>query len=302
MRATIVEAYDFGMRIIVSSLVVSLSVFLGGCAAIVLPVEPATHLEYPEMLTLLTLDNTLLTVQAGRPEHVLERHLLSGLRDGDRIVGMDYRPKNNVLYAFGQTAQVYKVDVRTYRFVPLGENPYVRLGAIDVGVNIDPDTDMLRVIGEDGRNSSFSLDTGLLSSENRLVHYTENDIQENNPPALGAIAHTYNRINARMTTAFGIDKRLGMLVRMGSAAGYIPHVSPDTGWLSTIGPLGTGAIGGAHLDISLDTNRAFMATKGDRANLYRVDLKLGKSFPMGTLPGNIVGFAVRPYAAMHQSQ
>ena len=91
-----------------------------------------------------------------------------------------------------------------------------------------------------------------------------------------------------------------MLARLGSEAGREPVLSPNTGWLSTIGPLGPGALGGVHLDVSLDTGNAFFITKGYSSVLYRVDLKLGKTTKMGAVAGNEqAGFALQPYGVVN---
>ncbi len=288
------------MRLISLSLLAAATLATTACSPLRLSQPPDMKLEYPEVLVVLTRDHTLLTVQASRPDHVLDKHTLTGLREGDRILGIDYRPKNKKLYAFGALSQVYEVDTQEHRFVPLGSNPYIKLAGSDFGVNIDPDTDQLRVVSDKGLNVSFALDSGLLASTNNATRYTENDVQEEHASALTAIAHTYNKVNDRMTTAFVVDKRLGMLARLGSEAGREPVLSPNTGWLSTIGPLGPGALGGVHLDVSLDTGNAFFITKGYSSVLYRVDLKLGKTTKMGAVAGNEpAGFALQPYGVVN---
>ena len=87
------------MRLISLSLLAAATLATTACSPLRLSQPPDMKLEYPEVLVVLTRDHTLLTVQASRPDHVLDKHTLTGLREGDRILGIDYRPKIDILPA-----------------------------------------------------------------------------------------------------------------------------------------------------------------------------------------------------------
>ena len=89
------------MRLISLSLLAAATLATTACSQLRLSQPPDMKLEYPEVLVVLTRDHTLLTVQASRPDHVLDKHTLTGLREGDRILGIDYRPKNKKLWLSG---------------------------------------------------------------------------------------------------------------------------------------------------------------------------------------------------------
>jgi hypothetical protein len=92
---------------------------------------------------------------------------------------------------------------------------------------------------------------------------------------------------------------MGTLVRQGSVEGTQPVVSPDTGRLTTIGSLGTGALLDAAFDISDVRNTAVLATRtatDPRTRLYVLDLKTGQPTLRGILADGkpIRGIAIEP--------
>jgi hypothetical protein len=90
-----------------------------------------------------------------------------------------------------------------------------------------------------------------------------------------------------------------MLVMQGSAEGRTPVVSPNTGVLTTIGPLGLGALVDVSFDIADLSGAAFVAVRTaarPATRLHLVDLATGAAQAIGTV-GNgepLVGMAVEP--------
>lgn len=247
---------------------------------------PDRTLEHPEVIQALTSDMDLITFQATAPDRILNSVMVKGLRSGDSIVGIDYRPKNQTLYAISRAGQVYTLDSKTGNLTAVGANPHIKLTGSRFGVNVSPSADNMRVVSDKGQNLRFNLNTGIMAGTDNTLRYSENDVQEADLATLGAIAYTYNANNDQMTTAFGIDMRLGMLTRLGSQEGREPVISPNAGWLNTIAPLGTGPLEHAVFDISMTNNKAFLAAQkkmDGTTRLYLVNLNQGKSVALGTI-------------------
>jgi hypothetical protein len=73
-------------------------------------------------------------------------------------------------------------------------------------------------------------------------------------------------------------------VVQGSVEGRTPVVSPNTGRLADVGPLGTGPIDDVQFDIADIDNRALAALRqGSRTRLYTIDLASGRATLLGTV-------------------
>lgn len=274
------------------------TIAVAACAPMT-PTGPDKTLEHPEILQALTQDMDLISFQATKPNRILNSVAVKGLRSGDSIIGIDYRVSKKQLYAVSRAGQVYTLNTKTGVLTAVGSNPYIKLIGSKFGVNFNPAADRIRVVSDKGQNLRFNPDTGVLAGTDNTLRYSENDVQEADVSTIGATAYTFNAKNDQMTTNFVIDLRLGMLARQGSIEGREPIVSPNTGWLNTVAPLGTGPLDRATFDIANTNNKAFLAAqkKNDSTTqLYIVDLHKGKSYPLGAIATNqpLLGLTVQP--------
>ena len=286
------------MRRVTLTILSAIAVALQACAPMA-PRSPDSALEHPEILQALTQNMELISFQATNPSRILNVVSVKGLRSGDSIIGIDYRVRKNTLYAVSRAGQIYTLDSTSGALTPVGANPQIKLIGSKFGVNFDPATDKIRVVSDKGQNLRFNPDTGILVGTDNTLRYVENDVQEADVSTVGAAAYTFNAKNDQMTTNFVIDMRLGLLARQGSQEGREPVLSPNTGWLSTIAPLGTGPLERAALDISNTNNKAFLAAQkknDDTTRLYLVDLNRGKATQLGVIDSGrpLIGLTVKP--------
>ena len=90
-----------------------------------------------------------------------------------------------------------------------------------------------------------------------------------------------------------------MLVVQGSREGTTPVVSPNTGQLRTVGPLGLPPLLDVAFDISDVGNTALIAVRtsvDSHTRLHLVDLRTGASRPLGTVGEGapLLGMAIEP--------
>jgi hypothetical protein len=117
------------------------------------------------------------------------------------------------------------------------------------------------------------------------------------PPGWPPPAYTYNKQNDKLTTNYAIDRAAGTLVTQGSVEGVAPVVSPNTGQLRSVGPLGTGPVDAAALDIADTDNTALAALRqGGRTSLHLVNLATGTATRIGTVGDGraLWGIAIEP--------
>jgi len=266
---------------------------LAACAT---PAEPEGPLR-PETVVAVTDAAELITFNAGQPQRVLERKPLQGLAAGDTLVGIDYRVARGVVFALSAGGRLYTLDTASGRLSPVGSGQPVALVAGAAGVDFNPAADRLRVVGAGGQNLRLHPDTGAVAATDPALAYVPGDVRAGQAPQVVAAAYTYNQTDPKLTTNYAIDRAAGTLVTQGTVEGVVPAVSPNTGLLRTVGPLGTGPVDDAAFDISDLRNVPLAALRqGGRTRLYLLDLASGQARVLGTVGDGrpLWGLAIAP--------
>ncbi|HKU44847.1 MAG TPA: DUF4394 domain-containing protein, partial [Polyangiales bacterium] len=232
----------------------------------------------------LTSDARLLTFDLKTPGVPLSNVALLG----EQLLGIDVRPADGKLYAFGVSGKLYTLDRESGVLAAVGGKG-ATLAASAYGVDWNPVADALRVVGSDGANLRLPgamLDLPMLDSAL-------------NPgtPAVVAAAYNRNYAGSTATTLYVIDADRDFLYLQGGSWGA---PSPNTGALTPIGALGVDAQGEVAFDIVGGHDGLALAAirTADKSELYSVDLARGWATPLnmtdnaigGTAP--IVGIAV----------
>ncbi len=280
---------------------------LGGCAAFEAP-PPAQAPQTPAAETVLavTAAHALIRFNAGQPSRIASSKPITGLATGDALIGIDFRVARGVLYALGQSGQLYTLDPATAALSRVGApTPGMVLAGRHFGVDFNPVADRLRVVSDSGANWRLHPDTGAavdgdaasagLQPDTKLA-WAAGDASAGSAPGLLGAAYTYNKQNDKLTTNYAIEGR-GFLVIQGSREGVQPVVSPNTGQLSTVGALGTGPIDDASFDIADVSGAAYAALRSRGGTQWvRIDLATGRATRIGTLDvaGGLRGMAIEP--------
>ena len=267
------------------------------------PVGPPAR----ETIHAVTASNRLLSFNAGQPQKILSSQRLNGLREGDRLVGIDYRVAKGQLFGLGASGQLYRIDAATASATPVG-SPVALPEGREYGFDFNPTVDRIRVVSDTGFNLRLHPDTGAVVDgdasqsgvqfDGRLA-YDAADRRAGQAPRIVAAGYTYNKDNEKITTNYALDGAAGALVHQGTKEGVAPAVSPNTGRLYTVGMLGTGPFERASFDISDVSNAAYAgitAAEGRPTRWYRIDLASGAATFIGTVAGGepIVGSAIAP--------
>lgn len=277
----------------------SLAASLSGCALPSLtgpvPAEPAREAAagLRETVLALTEDQQLLRFAADRPQEVLQRQAVRGLAPGEKLLGIDFRVARGELYGLASSGRLYRIDPASASAQPVGETGigWPLLGA-RVAIDFNPTVDRLRVVTEAGQNLRVHPDTGLLVDREPQVPglqpdlplgYVNGDPHAGLAPRIVGAGYTYNKRDDKLTTLYGIDLGLAQLVMMGSHESKVPPVSPNTGRVMSVGPLGVVGLVEADLDISDLDNTPLALLRTDRSRLYRIDLATGRAQLIGVI-------------------
>jgi hypothetical protein len=234
----------------------------------------------------VTGDNYLLSFNGARPDTILSSVKLNG----ETILALDFRPLTGKLYGFGLSGQLYIINLTTGAMTPVGTPSVTNLleGFTDFGFDFNPVTDRIRIITPNGggRNLQLNPDTGAIASQDAPLAFAPGDVNAGNPLFVLALANSNNFTGAPSTTTYGINVKgfftQADLVTVGSKGGS--PLSPNTGQVFTVGPMGLGSSGDTGLDIS-DNGLAYAMTsfpeESDEVAINQVNLETGASTSLG---------------------
>jgi len=277
-----------------------LAALAAGCASSTAPEKTVSR----GSVVAVTASHQLIRFDAARPGQVVSSKPLVGLQPGETVLGIDYRVAKGWLYAVGSSNRLYRVNADTAIATPVGERFSVSLSGTHFGVDFNPTVDRIRVVSDTGQNLRLHPDTGAVVDGDATtagvqtdgpVDYAPGDRSAGQRPALVAVGYTYNKVDDKLTTNYALDAAAGTLVTLGSREGVVPVVSPNTGHLFTVGPLGLPPFEDAAFDIADVSGLAFAAVTGPGATQstwVEIDLATGAAREIGRIGSNTTVLAV----------
>lgn len=211
---------------------------------------------------------------------------ISGLAAGDRLVGLDTRPKDGRLYGVSLSNQLYTVDELSgaATFVAALSAPVIQAG-LGYGIDFNPVADFgsgasLRLVSSAGDNFAVNATTGVVgNAANKIaagfsgVAYTNASLKPVAAPA--------------STALYYIDSSTDTLALAPSAF--------NTPTITTVGALGVDVLKANGFEI-LGNGQAYAALNMDDASLatgiYSINLATGAATLMGTYSGTLSGLTV----------
>lgn len=249
----------------------------------------------------LTVSNRLISFDSATPGATSTRNI-TGLRAGEQLVGIDFRPADGRLYGVSTFNTLYTIDLTTgavtqASILSVTLNVASVGGANLFGVDFNPTVDRLRVVSATDQNLRINVDTGEAAVDGTLG-YAAGDQNAGSNPNIASAAYTNNFVGATSTVLYGIDTNLRTLVTQNPA---------NAGTLTTIGALGINfaSFGGAGFDISGTTGTAYAALPLGvdllASSFYTINLETGAATLVGSISGTsnnfVRGIAVAPAAA-----
>lgn len=222
---------------------------------------------------------------------VTSKRRITGLRTGDRLVGIDFRPSDGLLYALGSPnggpgqGQIYTIRVNTGAATPIGSGE-IPLTGTAFGFDFNPVPDLIRITSNSGENKRVNPTTGALVQEDGLLAYpAAGDPNATRTPGIVASAYTNPDTDPLTNTVlYGIDA-----AREGDASGggdvLAIQVPPNAGTLNTVGRLRVDATEVVGFDISSGGTgiAALQRTGAAFSRLVSIDLASGKVQDLGRI-------------------
>jgi hypothetical protein len=226
-------------------------------------------------------DGALLAFRADRPAEV-RRVAPQGV--SGRLIGVDRRPADGVLYGVSTTNDVYRIDPASGQAARVSSLTVPFDGDARSGFDFNPQADRLRLVSRDGQDLRVNVTLGATAVDGAL-RYRDGDPGAGARPQVTAGAYTHNIPDAPDTKLLEIDAARDVLVLQDP---------PNDGVLATVGPLGVdfGPTGG--FDIVTDAAGKDVGYAASGASLYAIDLVTGSARTLGTIGdgrASVVGLA-----------
>ncbi|APB33918.1 hypothetical protein GlitD10_1594 [Gloeomargarita lithophora Alchichica-D10] len=213
-----------------------------------------------------------------------------------RVIGIDVRPANGLLYALTNTDKIYTLDPRTGagQLVSTLSMPFQ--GNVGTGMDFNPVPDRLRLVDRRGNNFRINVDTGMVTADQPL-NYAPQDVHATMKPQVTAAAYTnafpgppatpHVTPPTRTTQLFNIDTNLDVLVLQNP---------PNDGTLTTIGSLGVNLEPAGEFDIFSPQPGVNLAYAVSGSMVYSIDLGSGAATRVGNLGSgmNLIGLTFLP--------
>jgi hypothetical protein len=246
----------------------------------------------PENVYAVTASNKLIRFNTGTPGVINGSLTISGLGSGENIVGIDFRPSTGVLFAASDASVIYTINTRTGAATPVGGGGPIAqaLNGVSFGFDFNPVPDLIRLVSDADQDLRLNPMSAAVAGVDGTLAYAMGDPNNGTDPNVVGSAYTLPPLAGSVTTLYGIDSNLNVLVTQGTAAGVTPVVSPNTGQLFTVGSLGMGVDpnGVLGFDISNESGAAlasFNTDGGTTTQLFRINLATGASAPIGAIGG-----------------
>lgn len=231
----------------------------------------------------LTATNQLLQFNEARPDRILSQTALSGLNNGEQMLGIDVRPANGQLYGVSNANQLYVIDTNSGAASKVGGAFAIPLNfSSEIGIDFNPVVDRLRLVTDSGQNLRVNPDTGAVVDADPntpaidpdgALAFVANDANAGKTSNVVAAAYTNNFAGTTATTLYNIDSDLDLLVIQNP---------PNAGGLNTVGALQVDASDVVGFDIFTDqdgNNARAAIRQGNNAQsqFYTIDLSSGKA-------------------------
>lgn len=217
-------------------------------------------------------DNTLVMIEGAKPA-VTKSMKVEGV---DKLLGIDVRPANKMLYGVGADGTIVTIDTKTGKATKVSKlDKMLPAGATAAIVDFNPAADKLRFMGTDGTNLRVDTDSGKVTTDGSLA-FEEGDMHKGEKPNIVAAAYSNSFGKPEKTAMYDVDATIGALIH---------QTKPNDGALKAIGKFGIDKAKSYAFDIHTTAdgkNTAWLVADG---TLYTVALESGKATKVGQIQG-----------------
>lgn len=191
----------------------------------------------------------------------------------DRLVGIDVRPADKMLYGVAADGSIVTIDTASGAATTKSTLSENLPEGVDAIVDFNPVADRLRYMGTDGTNLRVNVDDGMVTVDGSLA-YDAADMHAGETPAIVAAAYTNSVGKPEATAMYDIDATIVALIQ---------QAPPNDGVLKAIGKLGIDGADNYAFDIAATAELANTAYLVAGSTLHTVALDTGAATAVGDL-------------------
>jgi hypothetical protein len=219
----------------------------------------------------------ILSFKLATPNVVDADVAITGLNAGERMLGIDFRPRDGLMYGISSAARLFTINpatgAATLKVAMAADAadttaPFTAVTGTEFAVDFNPVADRLRVISSTGQSLRINVDTGATTTDGNVN-------RAGALPTVSAAAYSNNFFGTTATSLFVLDTSSDSLALQNP---------PNDGTLTNIGLIGVDAVGDAGMDITGGDNGLVLATVrtavAGPSSLYRVNLLTGAAAPI----------------------
>jgi hypothetical protein len=232
------------------------AIALASLAAVTLSTGQPAAATGGDTLYAVTSGNRLITFSSGDTCKINWSSAITGLQPREQVLGIDFRPANNKLYALGSSNRLYTIDTQTAQAMPVGSQPFTAtLSGSAFGFDFNPAVDRIRVVSNSGQNLRLHPDTGALVAADKKLNYIN---AANVQTQIVGAAYTNPDTDPNTPTAlYDLDSGFDLVALQSP---------PNDGVLSIVGVTNVNATGLSGFDISR-ANKGYAAVLRDAVGL-----------------------------------
>jgi hypothetical protein len=203
-----------------------------------------------------------------------------------RVLGIDVRPADNMLYGVAADGTVFTIDPASGKATTKSKLETMLPAGATASIDFNPVADRMRLIGSDGTSLRANVDDGKVTKDGSLK-YADGDVNKGKTPKVVAAAYSNSFKGTKETALYDIDVANGTFVR---------QAPPNDGILNTLGKVSVAGDSWA-FDIWSDGrggNEGWLLAGG---TLHKVDIATGKTTAagkVGGLQGQVRDIAILP--------
>ena len=242
----------------------------------------------------LGTDNILRVFQASTPGTIAATIPVTGLANGESLIGIDTRALNGDLVGVGSGSSIYKIDKVTGAATVIGTPGTLALSGAEAGIDFNPTVDRIRYVDAGAGNRRFNPVTGGVAANDAALTYSNNAAT---PRAVG-VAYTNSKLGgvpAGSVREYIIDSGIDALGEVGSQAGG--NASFNAGVTAVVGTgLGVDTNDLVGFDIDGNTGVAYLSLTDPISNLssfYTLNLATGSANLVGAIDVSVQGATIR---------
>ncbi len=240
--------------------------------AIAIPTDPVAYA--------VSRMNELLIFNPEKPAEIITKPIM-GLQANEKVLGIDFRPKNGQLYALGSTNRIYTLNASSGLAAEVGKLT-VPLKGMYFGFDFNPVADRIRIVSNKWQNLRVNPDDATVTED----------------ATLNGGAGEMTIVGAAYTNSFaGATATELFVIGVGEDKLYLQS-PPNAGTLNLRGTMGVNVNAANGFDIGASSGKAYaiLTTKkgkiDDTTKWYSINTTTGKATAVADFKSTVNGFTI----------